>query len=271
MLSLFYTEGVRRLARACVCAGLILTPLAAQVASETAERERIRALVEAGAMPRSALGDLDRGLEKQRLQKELRTLASKGELTVEEIPLLLDAARRLRDLTKDEFEATLARVDAGALPRNELEPATEAYDSALKLLELAETRARLAKDLAEMARAEERLAQLEEEELAFSFVGSGGFDELDVLDIEAFYYEAFLEPMPISADGDTPLHRSMGLDHTGRLDVAIHPDSDEGMFLTTILESWGVPYIAFRSAVPGQATGPHVHIGLPSPPLPEVD
>jgi hypothetical protein len=76
--------------------------------------------------------------------------------------------------------------------------------------------------------------------------------------------------LPISADGDTPLHRSMGLNHTGRLDIAVHPDSDQGRFLTTILESWGIPYIAFRSAVPGQATGPHVHIGLPSPPL-EVD
>ncbi len=254
-----------------VCLGLMLAPLAAQVASESAERDRVRALVEAGAMPRSALTDLDRDLERQRLQKELRSLAGKRDLTLDEIPKLLDSAKRLRDLTKDEFEMALARVDAGALPRNELEPAKEAYDSAQKLLDLAETRGRLAKQLAEMARAEERLEQLEEEELAFRFVGSGGFDEVDLMDVESFYREAFLTPLPISADGDTPLHRSMGLDHSGRLDIAVHPDSDEGRFLTTMLESWGIPYIAFRSAVPGQATGPHVHIGLPSPPLPEVD
>jgi hypothetical protein len=263
--------GIARLALGLALSVALALPAAAQIGSESAERDRIRALVEAGAMPRAALTDLDRTLEKQRLQKELRSLAGKSDLTLEEIPQLLDGAKRLRDITKDEFDTTLARVDAGALPRNELEPAMEAYDSAQKLLDLAETRGRLAKQLADMARAEERLAQLEEEELAYRFVGSGGFDELDMLDVESFYVEAFRTPLPVSADGDTPLHRSMGLDHTGRLDIAVHPDSDEGQFLTTMLESWGIPYIAFRSAVPGQATGPHVHIGLPSPPLPEVD
>ena len=271
MFFLSYTESVRRLSASLACLVLIAIPATAQVASESAERDRVRALVEAGAMPRAALSDLERDLEKQRLQKLLRTLAGKSDLTLEEIPRLLDAAKRLRDLTKDEFEKTLARVDAGALPRNELEPAKEAFDSAQKLLDLAETRGRLAKELADMASAEERLEELEEQDLAFSFEGSGGFNELDLMDIEAFYYEAFLAPMPISADGDTPLHRSMGLDHSGRLDIAIHPDSDEGLFLTSMLESWGIPFIAFRTAVPGQATGPHIHIGLPSPPLPEVD
>jgi hypothetical protein len=271
MFSLSYTEVVRKLAAGVLWTTLFAVPLSAQVASEAAERERIRSLVEAGAMPRNALTDLDRTLEKQRLQKELRTLAGKTHLTIDEIPKLLDAAKRLRDLTKDDFESVLARVDAGAAPRNELEPAKEDYDSAQKLLDLAETRARLAQELATMARAEEQLEELEELDLAFSYVGSGGFDELDLIDIETFYREAFGTPLPISADGDTPLHRSMGLDHTGRLDIAIHPDSDEGLYLVSMLESWGIPFIAFRSAVPGQATGPHVHIGLPSPPLPEVD
>ena len=268
---LSYTQGVRLFARAALSCLLVAATLAAQSGSESAERERIRALVEAGALPRNALTDLDRGQEKQRLQQELRALSGKSNLTTDEIPKLLDAAKRLRDLTKDEFEQTLARVDAGAIPRNELEPSKEAYDSAQKLLELAETRARLAQELAQMARAEERLEELEEAELAFRYEGSGGFSELDLIDVEAFYYEAFLTPLPISADGDTPLHRSMGLDHSGRLDIAVHPDSNEGLFLTSMLESWSIPYIAFRSAVPGQATGPHIHIGLPSPPLPEVD
>ena len=60
------------------------------------------------------------------------------------------------------------------------------------------------------------------------------------------------------------MHLSLGYDHTGRYDVAVHPDDLEGFFLTTLLDSWGIPYIAFRSAVPGQSTGPHVHIGMPS-------
>ncbi|MCB1022107.1 MAG: hypothetical protein H6509_02080 [Bryobacterales bacterium] len=262
---------MRLLAGIVLATALWAPSLTAQVASEAAERERIRALVAAGAMPRNALNELDHDLEKQRLQTQLRTLTGKRELSLDEISKLLDAATRLRDLTKEQFDATLARVDAGAAPRNDLEPAREAYDSAQKLLELAETRGRLAKQLSQMASAEERLDELEEEDLAFQFIGSGGFDELDILDVQGFYEEAFHAPLPISADGDTPLHRSMGLDHTGRLDVAVHPDSDEGQFLISMLESWAIPYIAFRSAVPGQATGPHIHIGLPSPRIEAVD
>ena len=30
------------------------------------------------------------------------------------------------------------------------------------------------------------------------------------------------------------------------------------------LRANGIPFIAFHFAVPGKATGPHIHIGLPS-------
>jgi hypothetical protein len=30
------------------------------------------------------------------------------------------------------------------------------------------------------------------------------------------------------------------------------------------LSSQGIPFMAFRRAVPGSATGPHIHIGKPS-------
>ena len=78
------------------------------------------------------------------------------------------------------------------------------------------------------------------------------------------YFAEFGTPLPISAAGATDLHVSMGFDHTGRYDVAVHPDEIEGLFLMSLLEEWEIPYIAFRSAVPGQATGPHIHIGPPS-------
>ena len=53
----------------------------------------------------------------------------------------------------------------------------------------------------------------------------------------------------------------MGFDHAGRLDVAVHPDDEEGVFLIELLYEWEIPFIAFRSSVPGQSTGPHIHIG----------
>jgi len=47
--------------------------------------------------------------------------------------------------------------------------------------------------------------------------------------------------------------------------VALHPDSREGQSLIAYLRQSGIPFIAFRGAVPGAATGAHIHIGQPSP------
>jgi hypothetical protein len=54
-------------------------------------------------------------------------------------------------------------------------------------------------------------------------------------------------------------------DHRNAIDVALHPDSKEGRSLLEYLRQAGIPFIAFRNAVPGAATGAHIHIGKPSP------
>ena len=267
MLSLSYTQAMGRLSIAVFALALAAGAQPADPVSETAERERAAALVEAGALPRTALANLERDLEKQRLRDDLRALSAKAVLTVEEIPRLLEAAARLRQMAGEDLGLVRQRVDAGALPRKDLAPAAEADEAASKTYELVAERVRLARELAKMASAETLLEELEEEELAFRFLGSGGFDEQDILDVESLFFQTFRMAFPVSADGDTELHRSLGLDHTGRIDIALHPDSDEGRFLLDVLESWSIPFIAFRAAVPGQATGPHIHIGLPSPPL----
>jgi len=46
--------------------------------------------------------------------------------------------------------------------------------------------------------------------------------------------------------------------------VALHPDSPEGKGLIKYLQDQGIPFLAFRAAIPGVATGPHIHIGNPS-------
>jgi hypothetical protein len=63
------------------------------------------------------------------------------------------------------------------------------------------------------------------------------------------------------------VHRSLGFDHRDRVDVALNPDQTEGRWLMSLLDRLSVPYIAFRHAVAGRATGAHIHIGLPSPRL----
>jgi hypothetical protein len=57
------------------------------------------------------------------------------------------------------------------------------------------------------------------------------------------------------------VHRALGFDHTGRIDVALMPDSTEGVWLRRYLESKSIPYYAFRAAIAGKATAAHIHIG----------
>jgi hypothetical protein len=83
--------------------------------------------------------------------------------------------------------------------------------------------------------------------------------------IQKFFLDTFHRPLPISALGQTATHDRLRFDHRNAMDVALHPDSPEGQSLLNYLRQAGIPFIAFRSAVPGAATGAHIHIGKPSP------
>jgi hypothetical protein len=85
------------------------------------------------------------------------------------------------------------------------------------------------------------------------------------IDVKSFLVSKFGRTLPISAFGQTGLHTHLGFDHRNSVDVALHPDSPEGRLLLAKLRSFGVPFIAFRRAVPGIATGAHIHVGNPSP------
>jgi hypothetical protein len=61
--------------------------------------------------------------------------------------------------------------------------------------------------------------------------------------------------------GETAVHRAMGFDHRGRVDVALAPDAPEGEWLRAYLMLKRIPFFTFREAVPGKATGAHIHIG----------
>jgi hypothetical protein len=82
--------------------------------------------------------------------------------------------------------------------------------------------------------------------------------------IERFFSQAFGRSLPIAARGQSETHNRFGFDHRDAMDVALHPDSVEGKALINQLRKAGIPFIAFRSAVPGASTGPHIHIGKPS-------
>lgn len=83
--------------------------------------------------------------------------------------------------------------------------------------------------------------------------------------LQEFFMARFGRALPISAYGQTTLHDRMGLDHRGALDVAVHPDSPEGRAFMDYLRAAGIPFIAAWGAIPGSASGAHIHVGQPSP------
>jgi hypothetical protein len=97
------------------------------------------------------------------------------------------------------------------------------------------------------------------------FNGGAAWSLVDSSKIENFFTQTFGRAMPISAFGQTATHDRLRFDHRNAIDVALHPDSREGRTLLSYLRQAGIPFIAFRNAVPGAATGAHIHIGKPSP------
>ncbi|HEX8137983.1 MAG TPA: hypothetical protein VF544_10370 [Pyrinomonadaceae bacterium] len=96
------------------------------------------------------------------------------------------------------------------------------------------------------------------------YAGSGSWSLSEAAKIESFFYGQFGHHLPVSAFGQSDLHNRWGYDHRNAMDVALHPDSREGQALMAYLSSQRIPFLAFRQAVPGSATGPHIHVGKPS-------
>ena len=82
--------------------------------------------------------------------------------------------------------------------------------------------------------------------------------------VEAFFQQTFKRPLPIAVFGQGAIHNQWHLDHRNAMDISLNPDGPEGQALMEFLRSNGIPFSAFRGAIPGVATGPHIHIGAPS-------
>jgi hypothetical protein len=94
--------------------------------------------------------------------------------------------------------------------------------------------------------------------------GAGAWSLADAAGIKQFFIRRFGRALPIGAFGQSALHDRWGYDHRNAMDVGVNPDSNEGQALMGYLRANGIPFTAFHFAVPGKATGPHIHIGLPS-------
>lgn len=96
------------------------------------------------------------------------------------------------------------------------------------------------------------------------FSGAPGWNLSEAYKIQRFFSDAFGKHLPVAVFGQGAIHDRWRLDHRNAMDISLHPDTAEGRALLNYLQKNGIPYLAFRSAIPGTATGPHIHIGRPS-------
>jgi hypothetical protein len=96
------------------------------------------------------------------------------------------------------------------------------------------------------------------------YTGAGGWLLSSAGKIQNFFQQKFSRPLPVAVFGQGAIHDRWRLDHRNAMDISLNPDGAEGQALIKFLRANGVPFSAFRGAIPGVATGPHIHIGLPS-------
>ncbi|MGO9896619.1 MAG: hypothetical protein ACLPX8_20655, partial [Bryobacteraceae bacterium] len=203
----------------------------------------------------------------------LRQSVSRPDLTEKQADELIAAAGRLFDRRKLAFDDAEKLVKSDLAPKLSLDTYLRDLEFARKQYDLAEARARLARELARSAEAEAALAaRLAESrppspDVVERFDGNGIFTDEIFQRTNAAFEAEFGKPLPVSAMGQTEIHRELGFDHRGRVDVALHPDQPEGQWLIRYLTLHRIPFFAFREALPGKATGAHIHLGTASPPL----
>ena len=167
-------------------------------------------------------------------------------------------------------------VADGLIARNELAAAEQ---------RIAEAKSKLEATKKQIADSDNLIAQIHESEKAekamaktlaaaqsrrlvqpvsMRYNGMAGWALSNISSVQTFFSTTFGRPLPISTLGQSATHNAMRWDHRNSADVGVHPDSAEGRALIAFLQSKGIPFLAFRGAIPGVSTGPHIHIGYPS-------
>jgi|tagenome__1003787_1003787.scaffolds.fasta_scaffold20973177_3 hypothetical protein len=236
------------------------------------ELERTERLVADGTLPQIKLDEARAHLadaeDEALLSRTLFGTKMAGSMTQDEANQMLAAAQRRVDRARAAFDDRQRLLASGAIARIDVESASRELDDRQRVLGFAKDRVRLLGELATMAENERQLARsADASSLRTSVIrsnGNGSFSLGDLTAIQAQFENRFHRPLPVSALGQTLTHQSLGLDHRNRVDVALSPSQTEGIWLLNLLDRLHVPYLAFRTAVAGAATAPHIHIGLGS-------
>jgi hypothetical protein len=246
-----------------------------RIAAAQQTLRRTRELVEAGALARNRLPQAEENLADAQDEAILdRTLylepATEG--AQQSVAEMLAAAQRRLDRQQERIEAARKLVTAGVEVPLSLAPFEAELITRQLAVDLAQSRAQVMSETATLAKLDQAIVESqnpgtgEERDIDANgmehYEGDGAFDESRDLAPLAFAFAAqFEHSLPISAAGETDLHRTLGFDHRGRVDVALNPADPEGVWLRHYLKSRKIPYYAFAHSVPGRATAAHVHIG----------
>ena len=195
----------------------------------------------------------------------VRNALTSRNLTDTDATAIVGAAGRRYMRRKFAYNAARQEVDAGRAAVGTLDSPRKEMELARRVCDVVESFGRRPNDSTLQAdmEMERRLAFLPGNlgGLAEHHDGRLTFTDADLKQLEHEFLTTFRRPLPVSARGDTAVHRSMGFDHRGRTDVAVSPDTTEGAWVRRYLTGKGVSFFAFRSAVSGKATGAHIHIG----------
>lgn len=247
-----------------------------------ANLENVEKLVISGVLPRLRLDQAKENLEDAHDIAILHQTLYGKELTIDQADEMISAAQRRVDRKTHAQDEMQKLLNQGIISKAEMTGYGEDADRASHELEWAKSRAKLIIELNAMVKAEEdaeKLAALAESvrqagqagqagaaqhPVVERFDGNGIFGPDVLAKVQSAYQKRFGSILPISANGETSVHRALGFDHRGRVDVPVSPDQPEGVWLRRYLTDNQIPFFAFRSAVAHQATGAHIHMGPPS-------
>jgi hypothetical protein len=197
----------------------------------------------------------------------VRALIETPNLTDRQSMTLVEAAGRRYMRRKLAFTAAKQALEAGHGDPGAVDLWRRQMDSARKICDVAELSGSRARQMADTAQAdwelEQRLALVPSTMagLAERHYGISPFTEVDLEEMGKAFFKIFGQTLPVSTRGESAVHRAMGFDHTGRFDLALSPSQSQGVWARRYLTDKHVTFFAFRSAVPGKATGAHIHIG----------
>jgi hypothetical protein len=237
------------------------------------ELDRIKQLIDQGTLPKSRLAQAQAEIadiqDEVTLADTLYSSTPIADFTTEQADRMIGAAQRRLDRESATVEDRRKLLDTGVIAQSEFNALREELEARKRVLSLAQNRVKLLADLKRMAETEKQLERAGQmsgslKDAMIRYDGNGLFSTTDLTAISSQFEKRFGRALPVSALGQTLVHQAMGLDHRNRVDIALNPEAPEGLWLRRLLEKLHIPYLAFRTAVVGAATAPHIHIGTGS-------